>query len=955
MEFPTGTVTFLFTDIEGSTKLLHSLGDQYGEALATHRDLLRATFEKWNGREVDTQGDSFFVAFSRASDAFSAAADAQRALEEQSWPENVALRVRMGVHTGEPTLVSSGYVGVDVHRAARISAVGYGGQILLSSSTYALMGEELPEGMSVRDLGKHRLKDLSRPEHLYQLQVRGLAHEFPPLQTLDVAVTNLPFQPTSFVGRDKEVREIGKIISEPECRLLTLVGPGGIGKSRLALQTAAELVPSYADGTYFVPLAPLSSGEQLVPTVASIMKFPFDTHSSDVDPKSQLLDYLGDRSMLMVMDNFEHVLDGAELMAEFIESAPKIKILVTSREKLNLQGEWTFAVEGMKFPTNGNGAGLDQYSALQLFLERARQVDSTFTLNDDVKPDVYRICRLVGGMPLGIELATAWIGMLSCKEIADEIESSLDFLSSSRRDLPEKHRSLRAAFDYSWKLLTDDQKASFEKLSVFRGGFDREAAKQVAGASLVVLSDLVGKSLIRKNEGGRYEIHELLRQYAEEKLNDLPENSNQVRDDHATFYLEYLSSRKESLMSERLIEVREEVRTEIDNLRESINWALIHWDSDRVRNVLEDLNTFYLVQGWHEGLDVLKNIAKLVRDERPIDLPLERDPVYLSVQALEASYRTHLGLHEKSEEILLEVLPEVRQAGLGWEEATVVSYLAVNAAIRGDYSDSIERADEAIALAKQVGDDVLTAIVLLWQGWDYYLLGEYEKAKLLFEESYQSNQRRSNPWGLSFTLSKMGLIADAMKDYQGALDYHDEARASFMSLHDQAGEAYTLSRKSISYYGLGDYEEAIRVGRRGFELFDDIGHRWGIGIALCRIGFPTLALGNVDEARILFTDALERAKEYTMESMALYAIGGLASVLAREGLYAEAYDLFAFFLGHPMTAAIYKDMVDPFVQDVLSELTAEQIAASEEQAKGQDLEGVTSMLLGKGVRAKVSA
>jgi predicted ATPase/class 3 adenylate cyclase len=953
MTLPTGTLSFLFTDIEGSTKLLHSLGDSYALVLEDHRKLMRDSFENWNGKEVDTQGDSFFVAFSRASDAISAAGAAQRAHQDHQWTNDATVRVRMGIHTGEPSLASEGYVGVDVHRAARISAVGHGGQILLSHSTRALVGDDLPEGMYIRDLGRHQLKDLSHPEHLYQLQIHGLPADFPPLQSLDVAITNLPLQPTSFVGRQKEIGEIEQLIAEPQCRLLTLVGPGGIGKTRLAIQTAAELVPSYADGTFFVPLAPLNSGEQLIPTVARIMNFAVDTHSSDLEPKSQLFDYLCGRSMLMIMDNFEHILDGADLVAEFIESAPNLKILVTSREKLNLQGEWTFDVKGMMFPTNGNGAGVEQYSALQLFLERARQVDPHFTLEDDQKEDVYRICRLVGGMPLGIELSTAWLSMLSPKEIADEIETSLDFLASTRRDLPEKHRSLRAAFDYSWKLLSEEQRAGFEKLSVFRGGFERGAAKEVAGTDLSVLAGLVDKSLLRRNDQGRYEIHELLKQYAEEKLDERTEVSEEIHHLHAQYYLDFLASRKENFMSERLIETREEVRTEIDNLRASIDWAVIIWDSDQVRDILEDLNHFYMVQGWHEGLDAFRYIVRKVKEERQNDHGLEEDPVYLSARALQASYLTHLGLHEQSEEIFQEVLPKVQEQGLKREESLILAYQAVNRAIRGDYQESIEIADEAIAFTKRLGDDVLVGILFLWQGWAYYQIGEYEIALSRFEESLTINKKRRNPWGLSFTLSKLGLIADAMKDYKKALEYHDEARESFINLQDRAGEAYTLSRKSMSYYGLEEYDHSIRVGRRGFELFEELGHRWGIGIALCRIGFPTLALGKIAEARDLFTQALERAQEYKMESMALYAISGLACVLSRQEKYVEAYDLFAFFHGHPMTAAIYKDLVESFVEETVSELSEGQMKVSEEWAKDQDIENVTSKLLRKGVEAIV--
>src|SRR5918912_3333037 len=529
---PTGVVTLLFTDVEGSTRLLQELGDGYGEALHEHRRRLRAAFAEHEGVEVDTQGDAFFVVFARASNAVAAAAHCQRALA------GGPIRVRMGLHTGEPRLTKEGYVGLDVHKGARIAAVGHGGQVLLSQSTRALVDAD------VRDLGVHRLKDLSAPERIYQLEIDGLPDEFPLLKTIEAGMKNLPVPRTSFVGRAAELEAIDRLLEDPRCRLLTLVGPGGAGKTRLALEAAARRVDRYPHGVHFVPLASVASPEFLAPALAESIQFAVDGAHSGFSAQDQLLDYLSERSTLLVLDNFEHLVEGAGFLSEVIERAPQVELLTTSRERLNVQSEWVFDVDGLGLAENGNGTA----SAVRLFVERAEQVVPGFALDDAGYSQVLRICRLVDGMPLGIELAASWASVLSCAEIADEIEGSIDFLATSMRDVPERHRSLRAAIDQSWRLLTDEQRSAFSRLSVFRGSFDRSAAVAVTGADLRLLSELAAKSLLRRPDFGRFELHELLRQYAAEQLRLSPDEEADARERHARHYATMLLERKAPLM-----------------------------------------------------------------------------------------------------------------------------------------------------------------------------------------------------------------------------------------------------------------------------------------------------------------------------------------------------------------------------------------------------------------------
>ena len=576
---PTGVVTFLFTDVEGSTKLLHELGDAYADALHEHRRLLREAFAANNGAEVDTQGDAFFVAFGRASEAVAAAVDAQLALS------GGPIRVRMGLHTGEPRLTDEGYVGLDVHKGARIAAVGHGGQVLLSQATRALVDAD------VHDLGPHRLKDISVPERIFQLEIDGLPSEFAPLKTLEAGIRNLPAPRTSFVGRTDELASIDRMLDEPDCRLLTLVGPGGVGKTRLALEAAARRIDRYQHGVHFVPLVGVPAPDLLAPAVAETLQFQVDNAHSAIPARDQLVDFLRERATLLVLDNFEHLLDARDLLTEVIEQAPQVELLTTSRERLQVQSEWVLDVDGL---ANGSGNGhAGDSAAVRLFVDRARQVDGAYALTDSDRPHVERVCRLVNGMPLGIELAAAWASTLPCSEIADEIERNLGFLETSMHDVPERHRSLRAAFDQSWRLLSGDERRVFSRLSVFRGTFARDAAAAVAGAGLAELHALVSKSLVRRAGLGRFELHELLRQYAAEQLAAEHMDLADARETHARFYVGMVAARADALIGEDMMEARDELRVEIDNVRAAAEWAVAQWSEDDARAALSSLELFF--------------------------------------------------------------------------------------------------------------------------------------------------------------------------------------------------------------------------------------------------------------------------------------------------------------------------------------------------------------------------
>jgi predicted ATPase/class 3 adenylate cyclase len=922
---PSGTVTFLFTDIEGSTRLLHELGDVYAAALADHRQKLRRAFAEHDGVEVDTQGDAFFVAFARASDAVAAASDAQRGLAVGP------IRVRMGLHSGEPLVTDEGYVGLDVHRGARIAGVAHGGQVLLSEATRALV--DVP----VQDLGAYRLKDLTAPERIYQLDIAGLRCKFPPLKTLDTGINNLPSPRTSFVGRAEELAEIERRLDDPDCRLLTLVGPGGIGKTRLALEAAARRLDQYAHGVHFVSLAPVAAPDFLAPAVADALHFPIDAAHSQFSAQDQLVDYLSQRSTLLVLDNFEHLVEGAGLITAVIERAPDVEILTTSRERLNVQSEWVLDVQGLDVSSNGNGGSSD--GAVRLFVDRARQIDPGFEPRGGEQEHITRICRLVGGMPLGIELAAAWVSMFPCAEIADEIETTIGFLETSMRDVPERHRSLRAAFDHSWRLLTEEQRRSFSQLAVFRGPFTREAAASVAGAALGLLSELVSKSLVRRLELGRYELHELLRQYAAEQLAEEPAEAANARERHARFYFGRLTDRREALYGARMGDVRDELRGDVPNLRAAAEWAASDWPEDEARRALSALFAFFSMHSWPEGLETFEHLARAIGHAPEEALGAERmPPVLLAILSYRINFVSALGYDEAEDALGRAILPELRARRLAHELGACLMALGTNACYIDAYLEAVPLLEEAAAVAHETEEAWIDCASLSWLGFVRLLQDEIGAARTAFEASYEIARARGHPLMLAFALSKLGLLSDGEGDYAEAIRLHLEANACFETLGDRGGSGYALSRASVSAYCLGDYEEALRLGCAGHDAFADVNHRWGMIGAASRVGFAFVALGDAKAGRKQFRWALDQAQATEAKSLALLALSGVGVLLAREGDKYRAAELLSFVFGYPGFPPFYFITAKPDLERLEAVLSAEELAAAREAAAAADLE-----------------
>jgi predicted ATPase/class 3 adenylate cyclase len=576
---PTGTITFLFTDIEGSTRLLQRLGEGYRAVLERHHDIMRAAVRAANGHAVRTEGDSFFVAFPSPLDAVGAAVAAQRALADSDWPHGEPLRVRMGLHTGEGIAGGDNYIGLDVHRAARIAAAGHGGQVLISDATRGLVAHALPQGVSIRDLGTHRLKDIEHPEHLYDLVIDGLLTEFPPIRTLQGPRTNLPPPRTSFVGREREVAEIRDLLTRT--RLVTLVGPGGTGKTRLALSTAAEEIDRFDDGVWLVDLSAVTDPEDVPARIATSLRVQADPAAT---PLEALVDRLRHWDVLLVLDNLEQVIEAATAVDRLLDQAPRLRVLATSRVPLHLSGEHEYEVEPLPLPHPERVLELitlERYESVALFVERAGAVRPGFRLEQGNAAAIADIVRRVDGLPLAIELAAGRVKMLTPQALLHRLEQRLPLLSGGAQDLPERQRTLRRTIAWSHDLLDAEGQRLFARLAAFRGGWTLESAESVcgpgaAGGVLEGLFSLVDNSLVRQEQTRdgdlRFQMLETIREFAAEQLHASDEEA-QVRRRHAEHFRDLAEEAEPHLMGEGQAEWLQRLEREHDNLRAALDWA----------------------------------------------------------------------------------------------------------------------------------------------------------------------------------------------------------------------------------------------------------------------------------------------------------------------------------------------------------------------------------------------
>lgn len=867
----TGTVTFLYTDIEGSTRLLQALGEQYVQVVSQQRRRVIDIVRSHEGDVVDAYGDMVFTAFARAKDAAEAAVEVQRSIAAYPWPAGSQVRIRIGVHTGEPMRVESGYVGIDVHRAARICAAGHGGQILLSGTTRGLIVDDLPQSAGLRDLGQHRLKDLARPLHLYQLVVPDLPSQFPPLKSLTLLPNNLPSLLTSFVGRQQEMEDIKQMLSRS--RLVTLTGMGGGGKTRLALQVAAELLDTYPDGVWFVELTSLTDPALITHTVISTLGLREEPGRPVLQT---LLDYLESRRPLLIMDNCEHLLrESAGLAHTLLLACPNLHILATSREPLHVPGEAAYRISSLQVPDSSEIAAgqLVEFEAAQLFIDRAVTVRPSFKLSQKNARTIATICRRLDGIPLAIELAASRSRALSLEQIAERLKDRFALLTEHGRvDIPQ-HQTLQAVMDWSHDLLSPRERTVLRRLSVFIGGFALEAAEQVCQNGLGIaevldpLTHLVDKSLVQyQPDTDRYDLLETVRQYAWARLHEAGE-TDQVAARHLAFFLRVAESAEIHLRSAEALTWLDRVEAEHDNLRASLRWTLERGSGAGASRIGGALWWFWLVRGyWSEGRDWLERVLPKVG-------PGRLRAKLLTGAAMLAFYE---GEYERAAALAQEALTLCRALPDRAGAAHALCLFGEIVRARGEYDRAVAFGEESVALFQEVKDSWGSAFSRLALGITIER-DEPARAAALFEESLRLFRTAGDPWGILNTLSRLGRIARARGDFSRAEQLYRESRVLSEELRDNWGIAAALVNLGRIARVRGNYVEARELLERSLTLFERLGDKSYVTYALEELGSLTIYEGDSQHAIQLLTRTLSLARQREGDKL------GLAVCLHRLG------------------------------------------------------------------------
>jgi predicted ATPase/class 3 adenylate cyclase len=814
LSLPRGTVTFLFTDIESSTRLMQELGARYVEGQTAHHAILRAAFNSNSGHELRTEGDSFFCVFASATDACMAAAAAQRALAAHPWAEGAALKVRIGLHTGEAPLVGNEYIGLDVHHAARIAASAHGGQILISETTRGIAEDKLPSGMRLRDLGAHRLKDLAKPERLYELVVDGLQDTFPPIRTLDAIQNNLPTQLTSFIGRAAEVETAKRLLQKT--RLLTLTGPGGIGKTRLSLQIAAESARDFPGGVYFVPLSAVRDPDLVASAVAQVLGIPVTGNRL---PMEGVVEYTRDKTILFVLDNFEQLLPaGAQAASQLVQAGPGVKLLVSSRSVLHVYGEQELGVEPLRLPdphTIQGVAALSQYEAVKLFIERAVAAKPDFQATNANAPAIAGICERVDGLPLAIELAAARIKLFSPQALLARLETSLTALGSGARDLPGRQQTLRGAIDWSYDLLDEPHKRLVARFSVFARGANLEQAEavcgppdEVGGDVLTGLDQLADQSLLRRLpdfEEPRLIMLQTIREFAAERL-DASSEARQVRDRHVDSFCELAAAAAPNLFGGEQKTWLDRLERDHDNIRAAFDWCAATGDAERPMNLAASFWRFWQMRGHlHEGRTRLESILAMpdsskFREARARALEAAGGVAYWQgeMPAAQAFYDESLQL--------------TRESGDEREIANAIYNDSFPMLVqRRDLPQSLVLLREALPLYRDLHDDMGVSRCLWGMANCLYYQDKVDDAIPALDEAIALFRKADDRFGLGWALHTRALTAIRKVDIAGARRLVDEALQLFVQAGDISGIVLLLDDASEVERLQGNRAMAIRL------------------------------------------------------------------------------------------------------------------------------------------------
>ena len=811
-ELPSGTVALLFTDIEGSTRLVQALGDAYPAILRDHLAILERAVEDAGGRVFGTEGDAVFAVFAAAPAAIRAGADAQRALAAHAWPAGGRVRVRIGIHAGPVERFGDGYVGLSLHQAARIASAGHGGQVLVSEAARALAADGLPGDLAFVDLGAHRLKDLAHPERLFQLVGPGLETGFPALRSLDVRPNNLPVQLTTFVGRDELA--VGRERLE-RTRLLTLTGPGGTGKTRLALQLAAEAADRFPDGVYFVALDAIEEPELIPSAIAAAVALE---PGSD-PPLDRLLAWLPGRRLLLVLDNLEQVVAGAPVIGRLLAASPDLTILATSRILLRIAGEQELAVPPLGVPAAGEASpdAAGRSEAVRLFVERAMSAQPSFRLDAESAPDVVEIVRRLDGLPLAIELAAARVRILSVSALRSRLDQRLALLTGGPRDRPTRQQTLRGAIDWSHDLLDEPERRLFRRVGVFAGGLSLPEAEPVCGPPSEIggevfdgLADLAEKSLIRPAEDHgepRFEMLATIREYALERLAESRE-AEAIGERHARAYLELAEAAAGHLTGPDSRAWLDRLEADHDNLRAAVDRAVEHGDAEIALRLLAALWRFWQIRG------------HLVE-------AADRADRILSMAGIEGA--------------------DPRLLARGWGARGGIAYW------RGDLPTTADAYRRALEAARRSGDRRTLADALYDAGYAPFAdrpdpTTMRDEGLVYFDEAAAVYRELGDDRGLASVEWAIGVANTFAGRHDEALGHVTRALAAYRAVDDRFGEGWALHMIGLNLAKLGDLDASERRFREALDVFGPYGDLSAILIVLVDLGLVADRLGDPERA-----------------------------------------------------------------------------------------------------------
>jgi len=857
---PTGTVTFLFTDIEGSTRLAQEHPEKWEVLRERHHALLHSAMDAQQGYIFHVIGDAFCVAFSSARQALNAALQAQENLHGEDWG-NTPIKVRMGIHTGQAEIQNTGdYSGyLTLSRVQRLMSAGHGEQTLISQETVELLTNELPENVSLCDLGEHQLKDLIRPEHIYQVNIANLPSDFPALKTLDARLNNLPTQLTPFIGREHEIASVLELIRTPDVRLVTLTGAGGTGKTRLSLQAASAVLDHFPDGIFFVPMAETTELDLAVSKIAQVLEVREGNGRYLIDT---LKDYLGDKTLLLILDNFEQLVGAASLTTDLLVAAPKIKLLISSRIVLRTRGEHEFPVMPLEIPNPSRLPALEQLQkneSMQLFIQRAQAANPKFALTKENASAVAAICQGLEGLPLAIELAAARIKILPPQAMLAKLSNRLSFLTGGGRDLPARQQTLRNTLDWSHSLLSSQEKILFARLGIFAGGFSLEAAESVCNldGTLDVLGGveiLLNNSLLRQEEDAnglnRFRMLGTVREYALEGLQKQAELATITRV-HALYYVTKIAAEVGfKLFSSESVIWLDWLEAEHDNIRAALTWAQNSTEADD----LKTLFVFFLSWFWYRRGYLREG---RVWTERFIATKWASPGTPGRAGALLSS--AMLALWQGNAKTAIVEAEEClalfqRQEDERYLPAALLNLGVININMGHDAA-AHPLLEEASSLFQDSGQRLFNAISLVHLGNVALGLGNPTEARQWLEKAYPVTMEVGDPWAISFALNNLGEVARVQGDYDKARQYYEESESLLRVTGDQGDLARLVHNLACVAQHDRNFEKARSLFRESLAMFRKFGNKRGIAECLMGLAGIKVEEAQLQQAARLFSAA----------------------------------------------------------------------------------------------------